>query len=120
MCQNGRWDNDRFTTDHDTVDAYEELEKNEIAGGLAFLEHAYIYEFEDAKKEIENIIKTTKIDGLECQYPVFSEKQTAEIIRLCQKYNKYMSGGSDYHAKNKLDIQIGTGKIRKLDKSIAK
>lgn len=28
---------------------------------------------------------------------------------LCKKYNKYMSGGTDYHAKNKPDVMIGTG-----------
>lgn len=80
------------------------------AGGLAFLAHAYEYRFKDTKGEIENIIKTTSIDGFECQHPIFSEEQKREIIQLCQKYNKYMSGGSDYHAKNKPDIQMGTGK----------
>lgn len=80
------------------------------AGGLAFLAHAYEYGFKDTKGEIENIIKTTSIDGFECQHPIFSEEQKREIIQLCQKYNKYMSGGSDYHAKNKPDIHMGTGK----------
>lgn len=80
------------------------------AGGLAFLAHAYEYGFKDTKSEIENIINTTLIDGFECQHSIFSEEQKREIIQLCQKYNKYMSGGSDYHAKNKPDIQIGTGK----------
>lgn len=80
------------------------------AGGLVFLAHAYEYRFKDTKGEIENIIKTTSIDGFECQHPIFSEEQKREIIQLCQKYNKYMSGGSDYHAKNKPDIQMGTGK----------
>lgn len=80
------------------------------AGGLAFLAHAYEYRFKDTKGEIENIIKTTSIDGFECQHSIFSEEQKNEIIQLCKKYNKYMSGGSDYHAKNKPDIQMGTGK----------
>ena len=80
------------------------------AGGLAFFAHAYEYRFEDTKKEIENIIKTTSIDGFECQHSIYSEEQKKEIIQLCKKYNKYMSGGSDYHAKNKPDIQIGIGR----------
>lgn len=84
------------------------------AGGLAFLAHAYEYRFQDTKSEIENIIRTTQIDGFECQHSIFSEEQKSEIIGLCQKYNKYMSGGSDYHAKNKPDIQIGTGKNNNL------
>lgn len=85
------------------------------AGGLAFLAHAYEYGFNDTKQEIENIIKTTSIDGFECQHSIFTEEQKTEIITLCEKYNKYMSGGSDYHAKNKPDIQIGTGKNNNLN-----
>lgn len=84
------------------------------AGGLAFLAHAYEYRFKDTKSEIENIIKTTSIDGFECQHSIFSEEEKTEIIQLCKKYNKYMSGGSDYHAKNKPNIQIGTGKNNNL------
>lgn len=88
----------------------EVIEDIHEAEGLAFLAHAYEYQFKNPKREIENIIKTTNIDGFECQHPIFSENQKDEIIQLCQKYNKYMSGGSDYHAKNKPAIQIGTGK----------
>lgn len=80
------------------------------AGGLAFLAHAYEYGFKNTKQEIENIIKTTNIDGFECQHSIFTEEQKNEIMQICQKYNKYMSGGSDYHAKNKPQIEIGRGK----------
>ena len=31
------------------------------------------------------------------------------MINLCQKYQKFMSGGSDYHTKNKPNISMGTG-----------
>ena len=79
------------------------------AGGLAFLAHAYIYDFENPKAEIENILKTTEIDGLECQYPLFTEEQRQEIMALCKKYSKYMSGGSDYHADRKPNVKMGTG-----------
>ena len=79
------------------------------AGGLAFLAHAYIYDFENPKAEIENILKTTEIDGLECQYPLFTEEQRQEIMALCKKYNKYISGGSDYHGDRKPNIKMGTG-----------
>lgn len=30
-------------------------------------------------------------------------------MNLCKKYNKFMSGGSDYHAKNKPTTFMGTG-----------
>ena len=41
-------------------------------------------------------------------------------MRFCKKYNKFMSGGSDYHAKNKPDINLGTGRNNnmKIEKSL--
>lgn len=87
----------------------ETIEEIHNAGGIAFLAHAYIYNFENPKREIENIIKTTDIDGFECQYPLFTEEQRQEIMLLCKKYNKFMSGGSDYHADRKPNVKMGTG-----------
>lgn len=92
------------------------LDINEIiariheAGGLAFLAHGWEYPFKNHIEAFEDIAKNTKIDGFECEYPLFSKEQTEKIKEICQKYNKYMSGGSDYHAGNKPDIKMGTGK----------
>ena len=79
------------------------------SGGLAFLAHGYIYPFEDKDKEIEEILKTTNIDGIECEYPLFSNEERNKAKKLAKKYNKFMSGGTDYHAKNKPNIELGTG-----------
>ena len=46
---------------------------------------------------------------MECIYPLFSEEERKIAFDLCKKYNKYMSGGSDYHAKNKPKVEMGTG-----------
>lgn len=40
----------------------------------------------------------------------FSKEERRIAFELCKKHNKYMSGGTDYHAKNKPDIMLGTGK----------
>ena len=85
------------------------IDKIHAAGGLAFLAHGLLYPFNNKKDSIEKILKTTNIDGLECIYPLFSKKDTDFMINLCQKYQKFMSGGSDYHAKNKPTIFMGTG-----------
>lgn len=79
------------------------------AGGLAFLAHGYIYPFEDKDTIIEEILKTTNIDGIECEYPLFSDEEREKAKKLAKKYNKFMSGGTDYHAKNKPNIELGTG-----------
>ncbi|MCI8778332.1 MAG: PHP domain-containing protein [Bacilli bacterium] len=85
------------------------IDKIHGCGGLAFLAHGLLYPFNNKEEAIEKILKTTPIDGLECIYPLFNKKDTDFMINLCQKYQKLMSGGSDYHAKNKPTISMGTG-----------
>lgn len=85
------------------------INKIHKAGGLAFLAHGLIYPFDDKRKTIEELVKTTNIDGLECIYPLFNEEERKFMIGLCEKYNRFMSGGSDYHAKNKPTTFMGTG-----------
>lgn len=97
-------------------ETYASLDINEIisriheVGGLAFLAHGYIYPFKDQDAVIEEILATTDIDGMECIYTEFSEDERKKAYDLCKKYNKFMSGGTDYHAKNKPDIELGTGR----------
>ena len=86
------------------------IDKIHNAGGLAFLAHGLkVYSFDDNRKFVEKLLKTTNIDGLECIYPLYSEDDKEFMKNLCKKYNKYMSGGSDYHANNKPGISMGTG-----------
>lgn len=92
-----------------SIDINETIKRIHEAGGLAFLAHGYEYPFKNSNEIIEKILSTTDIDGAECIYPTFSERQVADIINLCKKHNKFMSGGSDYHAKNKPHISLGTG-----------
>ena len=80
------------------------------AGGLAFLAHPLIYPFEDKLKVIEECINQIDLDGLECWYSLFDNEQVQSLIRLCEKYNLYKSGGSDYHGLAKPNIDLGVGK----------
>ncbi len=85
------------------------------AGGLAFLAHGYIYPFKNKDDVIEEILSTTDIDGMECVHTEFSKEEMKKAYNLCKKYNKYMSGGTDYHAKNKPDIELGTGRNNNIE-----
>lgn len=91
------------------IDINETISRIHEAGGLAFLAHGYVYPFKDKDAVIEEILSTTEIDGIESIHTLFSEEQRKNAINLCKKYNKFMSGGTDYHAKNKPDIEMGTG-----------
>lgn len=97
----------------------EVIEEIHNAGGLAFLAHAYIYPFDNTLEIVEEMINTHKLDGIECYYSYFNNDQTQNLIKLCNKYNLYMSGGTDFHGKNRPDTQmgIGTGNLR-IEKEI--
>lgn len=88
----------------------EAIDKIHDAGGLAFLAHPLVYPFEGDKfLEIEKILNNYKLDGLECEYTLFILEDREKLKFLCKKYNKYISGGTDYHGKTKPNIDIGSG-----------
>lgn len=85
---------------------------NEIheAGGLAFLAHPLVYHFENKLETICAFVKEYDIDGIECYHSLFSDEEIRGLLEICNKYNKYVSGGSDYHGTNKTDIELGVGR----------
>ncbi len=103
-----------YDESYSSIDINETISRIHEAGGLAFLAHGFVYPFKDKAKTLEEILTTTDIDGLECIYPLFSEEEREIAINLCKKHNKYMSGGTDYHAQNKPDIMLGTGKYNNV------
>ena len=61
-------------------------------------------------QEIQRL-KDLGLDGMEAIYSVHSQKQTAEYMNLCRKYDLLVSAGSDFHGKEvKPNISLGTGK----------
>lgn len=77
-------------------------------GGLVFIPHIFEYQ-ENAHKILNFILENYEIDGIECYYTTFSNEQTEKLVDLCKKKNLYMSGGSDYHGKNKINVNLGVG-----------
>ena len=78
------------------------------AGGLVFLPHIFEYK-ENSIKILENILENYKIDGIECFYTTFTNEQSKYLQDICKKQKLYMSGGSDYHGKNKPEVELGEG-----------
>lgn len=92
-----------------SISLEETIKRIHEAGGLAFIAHPYLYPYKDKNKKIEEIVRNFEIDGLECEYPLFSKEERENLKKLAKKYNKYMSGGTDYHASNKPNIALGKG-----------
>ena len=50
------------------------------------------------------------IEGVEAYYSGFTPKLQSEILHLAEKYNLYVSAGSDYHGTNKL-VELGDNNL---------
>lgn len=47
------------------------------------------------------------IKGLECYYSRYDETEINFLVKCAKQNNLLISGGSDYHGKNKNNIEIG-------------
>lgn len=54
-----------------------------------------------------NIMKSLGIRGLECYYSRYSQAEIEFLLKQAKKNNLLISGGSDYHGKNKT-VKIGS------------
>lgn len=61
--------------------------------------------FDEFIPKLETMINF-KIEGLECFYSRYSNDEIKFLVNCAKKHNLYITGGSDYHGKNK-DIPVG-------------
>ena len=82
------------------------------SGGMVFLPHIYEYR-ENSDKILQYILENHEIDGIECYYTTFTEKQHEYLLNLCKERNLLISGGSDYHGtfKPNVDMAVGFGNL---------
>ena len=76
------------------------------AGGYAFIAHVFLYS-ENVKNDIEKLIQEYNIDGYECYYSRFTKEQSEYLSNICEKNNKYKSGGSDFHGAIRPNSIVG-------------
>lgn len=81
------------------------------AGGIAVLAHPFFAGGDGLiiGKEMEERLRRLiefGIQGVEAFYSGFSPKQINEMLSMADRYNLYVTAGSDYHGKNKL-IELG-------------
>lgn len=95
-----------------------ELIKN--ANGLAVIAHPHSLELSPSELDtfIEELV-SYGLDGIEVYHSNHNEEMVDEYLRLAEKYDLLISGGSDYHGPVvKPDVGLGTGKdnikIKKL------
>jgi predicted metal-dependent phosphoesterase TrpH len=89
----------------------EAIELIKQANGLAVLAHPHLMrltKFKDLEEKIVHL-RELGLGGLEAYYPGVKKKDIATLIRLAEKYNLGISGGSDYHGGNREGTTMGRG-----------
>ena len=99
----------------DKLSAEYVIKNIKLAGGISVLAHGLGGEGEKNinPQEFAEDVKTLKsfgLKGLECYYSKYSYNEREIIKAEAIKYNLLLSGGSDYHGKNKTILLGNVGK----------
>ncbi len=80
------------------------------AGGVPILAHPCLYQMSDARlEELILTLKASGLVGLEAVYSTYKLYEERRMRELAKKHDLLISGGSDFHGKNKPDIDLGVG-----------
>ncbi|MCR5279124.1 MAG: Cof-type HAD-IIB family hydrolase [Lachnospiraceae bacterium] len=80
------------------------------ADGIPVLAHPILYHMSDEKLEaLVRSLKAAGLIGIEAVYSTYSPSEERDIRKLADKYRLRISGGSDFHGSNKVNIDLGTG-----------
>ena len=80
--------------------------------GIAILAHTYLNKPKEAdtEKYLSGAF-SLGLDGAEAIHSNHTKEQAQSIIQLCKKYNKRITGGSDYHGDTKPTISLGGANV---------
>lgn len=77
------------------------------AGGIATLAHPVLYGLSYPElDEMVGELKALGLQGIECLYSTHTEKDEAEMLRLSEKYDLCVTGGSDFHGASRPDVDL--------------
>jgi len=89
------------------------VERIKAAGGKVSLAHPYQIVLNG--ETLEKLVKRLRgygLDAIECYYPIYTPEQTAEYLRIAQKFGLRITGGSDFHGeKNKPDHPLAAWEL---------
>lgn len=81
------------------------------AGGVAILAHPTLYHLGNAEmNKLLSYLCRAGLKGIEAIYSTHSLGEEIQIRKLAKENHLIISGGSDYHGKNKPYLNLGTGK----------
>lgn len=83
-------------------------------GGIPILAHPPLYHMgRDRLDDLVSSLKNVGLMGIEALYSTYTNQDERDMMRLADKYDLLLSGGSDFHGTNKpnLDLGVGYGKL---------
>lgn len=90
--------------------AKEAIELIKKCGGLSFLAHPHLTKLGDERlREFLTELKGYGLDGLEGYYTDYTDRMQENYQSMAKEMGLMISGGTDFHAKMKPHISIGTG-----------
>lgn len=94
----------QYLTDEDAIRVIKE------SGGVSFVAHLHLIRLSD--DELFNYLKKLKkagLDGIEGYYTDYTDDMHKKYVEMANELSLSISGGTDFHAKSKPHISIGTG-----------
>lgn len=80
------------------------------AKGIPVLAHPFLYGFSKSKLyQVIQFLIQTGLEGLEAIYSLHTAEQEKTLRQIAKKHGLLITGGSDFHGKNKPHIDIGVG-----------
>ncbi|MCI8327951.1 MAG: PHP domain-containing protein, partial [Lachnospiraceae bacterium] len=93
------------------IDPFEAIRLIQLGGGVAFFAHPVLchMNFERLKKFIRDL-KDSGLTGIEAIYSSNTPGEEQNFKKIAKDYDLLISGGSDYHGKNKPHLKLGVGR----------
>ena len=103
-------DHTRYFVPREKVTPAQAIELILKAGGVPILAHPPLYHMgADKLDQLVCDLKDAGLMGIEALYSTYSHQDERDMIRLAEKYDLLLSGGSDFHGANKPDLDLGSG-----------
>jgi len=90
----------------------EAIELARMEGAVPILAHPHTLGIDTAEDMATTLrrLRAAGLIGLECHYPLYSPDERLEYVELARRFDLVPSGGSDYHGRYKVGIDLGFGK----------
>lgn len=79
-------------------------------GAVSVLAHPYLNLKEDELRRFLEQAKVWGLQGMEVRYSTYDDATTRAALAAADDFGLLYSGGSDFHGRNKPDIQLGLGR----------